>query len=85
MNKPLANQKQIGGNHYQSADIQPWDAMKAWMPKEQFIGFLRGNAIKYVARADKKGNVEDYKKALHYLEKLVEELEPQNQFSREPV
>jgi hypothetical protein len=34
---------QIGGDHYQKV-IQPWDAMEAWMSREQFIGYLRGNA-----------------------------------------
>jgi hypothetical protein len=44
--------------------------MQAWMTPEQFVGFLRGNVIKYMAR-DKNG-VEDLKKAKHYLEKLLE-------------
>jgi len=46
-----ARNKQVGGTHYQKA-IQPWDAMEAWMSREQFIGYLRGNAIKYLARCD---------------------------------
>ena len=36
------------------------------------FGFLRGNAIKYLARCDDKGGLEDLKKARHYLDKLIE-------------
>lgn len=68
-----ANHIQIGGDHYRKKSIQPWDAMAAWMTPEQFKGFLRGNAIKYLARADDKGGVEDLRKARHYLDKLIEQ------------
>lgn len=73
-----AREKQVGGTHYRDLDIQPWDAMKAWMTPAEFRGFLRGNAIKYLARYDKKGFVvEDLRKARHYIERLIEEeLEP---------
>lgn len=67
-----ANDSQVGGNHYTSKKVQPWAAMEAWMTPEQFAGFLRGNAIKYLARCDDKGGVEDLQKARHYLDKLIE-------------
>lgn len=67
-----ANSYQVAGDHYVSKTIQPWDAMQAWMTPEQFAGFLRGNAIKYLARCDDKGGVDDLKKARHYLDKLIE-------------
>lgn len=67
-----ANDTQIGGQHYRDKHIQPWDAMESWMTHEQFVGFLRGNAIKYIARCDDKGGVEDIRKARHYLDKLIE-------------
>lgn len=63
---------QIGGNHYTSKAVQPWAAMEAWMTPEAFKGFLRGNAIKYLARSDDKGGIEDLKKARHYLDKLIQ-------------
>lgn len=71
-----ANSKQVGGTHYQTS-IQPWEAMQAWMTDEEFQGFLRGNVIKYIARASDltlagKGGVQDLEKAHHYLEKLIE-------------
>ena len=68
---PNANTHQEGGNHYITLSVQPWDAMAAWMSKEAFNGFLRGNVIKYIARD--KGGIEDLKKARHYLDKLIEE------------
>jgi hypothetical protein len=67
-----AEDTQIGGNHYANKKVQPWHAMEAWMTRDQFAGFLRGNAIKYLARCDYKGGVEDLKKARHYLDKLIE-------------
>ena len=67
-----ANREQIGGNHYQK-DIQPWDYMKAVMSEYEFLGYLRGNVIKYISRYKDKGGVEDLRKARHYLDKLIEE------------
>ena len=70
-----ANATQIGGNHYASKAIQPWDAMQAWMSREEFTGYLRGNVIKYMARCNDKGGIEDVRKARHYIDKLIEVLE----------
>ena len=65
---------QIGGNHYVK-EIQPWDAMQSWMTSMEFKGFLRGNVIKYVACYKDKNGVEDLEKAMHYLDKLIQEEE----------
>jgi len=64
---PTANDKQVGGDHYKTKTIQPWDAIVNWE-----LGFLDGCAVKYLARWRKKNGVEDLKKAAHYLEKLLE-------------
>lgn len=69
-----ASDKQVGGTHYTTKSIQPWQAMESWMSKEEFVGFLRGNALKYLARCNDKGGIEDVKKAQHYIEKLLEVL-----------
>lgn len=37
--------------------------------------FMRGNALKYLVRAPRKGGVEDYKKAADYIGRLIESLE----------
>lgn len=62
-----ANARQVGGAHYQELAIQPWDAVHAWG-----LGFFDGNAVAYIARWKRKGGVEDLKKAVHFLEKLIE-------------
>lgn len=50
--------------------------LEAWMPKEQYKGFLRGNIIKYLCRVGKKDEtVQELKKAKWYLEKLIEKEE----------
>ena len=67
-----ADLQQVGGSHYKDMAVQPWVAMESWMTPEQFAGFLRGNAIKYLARCDVKGGIDDIKKARHYIDKLVE-------------
>jgi hypothetical protein len=64
----MTDKKQIGGDHYTRLDIQPWEAMQAWMTPEEFRGFLKGNVIKYLART--KNPKDDLLKAQHYLEKL---------------
>lgn len=64
---PAANDRQEGGNHYKQMKIEPWDFIAI-----NNIGFMAGNVIRYVARADKKGGLEDWKKALHYCEKAIE-------------
>ena len=41
--------------------------LEAWLTPEQFIGFCRGNAIKYLSRAGKNGDcIEDLNKAEFY-------------------
>ena len=41
--------------------------LEAWLAPAEFIGFLRGNALKYLSRAGGKGKVEeDLKKAQWY-------------------
>jgi hypothetical protein len=69
------NSFQVGGTHYTDKKVQPWEAMESWLTKQEFCGFLRGNAIKYIARYADKGGIEDLKKARHYLDKLIEFLE----------
>lgn len=67
-----ADDLQVGGDHYKNMLVQPWKAMQSWLTPEQFAGFLRGNAIKYLARCDVKGGIDDVKKARHYIDKLIE-------------
>jgi len=66
------NSHQVGGDHYASKAVQPWQAMESWMSAEAFSGFLQGNCIKYLARYRDKNGIEDLQKAQHYLTKLIE-------------
>jgi len=70
-----ARKTEIGGDHYINMAVQPWDVVDTW-PIEQQIGFHRGNAIKYLMRLGSKDDpLQEAKKAQHYLTKLVELLE----------
>ena len=62
-----ANDIQIGGEHYKSKAIQPWDFISS-----NNIPFLEGSAIKYLTRWRDKGGIEDLKKAQHYVQKAIE-------------
>ena len=47
--------------------------LEAWLPAEQYKGFLRGNALKYLCRVGKKDEaLQELKKASWYLNKLIE-------------
>lgn len=62
----MAPVEQVGGEHY-AASYQHWD----WCA-DTGIGYLEGNATKYLARHRKKHGVEDLKKALSYVLKALE-------------
>jgi len=66
-----ANELQIGGQHYKEMGMQPWDVMEAVLTHEEFVGFLKGNIIKYSMRQGKKDS-DDAGKARHYKMKLAE-------------
>lgn len=63
-------------NHYMSdnSGIECIDAIQASLTKEQFIGFCKGNAMKYIWRAGKKKGSEDtdMRKAEWYCKKAYE-------------
>jgi hypothetical protein len=67
-----ADEMQVGGTHYKDMPVQPWAVMEAVLTTEEFIGFLKGNVIKYSMRQGKKQNSDDVGKAQHYLAKLKE-------------
>lgn len=60
-------ERQVAGNHYRISPLQPWDIIQSWK-----LNFWQGNIIKYVLRAPYKGGKEDFEKARHYLEYLIE-------------
>lgn len=62
-----ASARQVGGNHYLDMPIQPWDFILA-----NNIPFLEGSAIAYICRHRTKEGAKDIRKAIHFLEKLLE-------------
>ena len=67
-----ADDLQISGNHYKEMAIQPWAVMEAVLTHEEFVGYLKGNVIKYAMRAGRKDGSDDAGKAHHYRLKLRE-------------
>lgn len=65
----------INPSHYKQGKIECIDAIEAAMTKEEFIGYLRGNAIKYNWRFRHKGGLEDLKKAQWYINRLIQMLD----------
>ena len=65
-------------NHYKSdgvGDIECIDAIQAALTEEEFIGFCKGNNIKYTWRANRKQDVRtNIQKAIWYMNKLLSSL-----------
>jgi|TARA_R110000822_G_scaffold1313_1_gene5993 hypothetical protein len=59
--------------HYTSGSIECIEAIEASMTNEEFIGYLRGNAMKYQWRHRTKTNAtQDLEKSIWYTNKLIE-------------
>ena len=59
--------KQVGGNHYEKKNIQPWDVTLDWK-----LDPWLASVVRYISRHQDKNGIEDIRKAIHYL-KYVEE------------
>ncbi|UOF83003.1 hypothetical protein [Caudoviricetes sp.] len=62
-----ANDKQVGGSHYQKGAVQHWD-----LAIEHDIPYTLGCATKYLFRWKDKNGIQDLEKAMHYLQKTRE-------------
>jgi len=65
-----ATDRQEGGSHYMSKSIQPIEYILA-----NQLDFCSGCVIKYITRYKDKGGLEDLKKAKHYIDFLIEDME----------
>ena len=66
--------------HYTRGSIEVWDFIR-----DQGLNYFRGNAIKYICRAGFKSphtEVEDIKKAIHYLENELQHALHESEFER---
>lgn len=59
--------KQVGGTHYKDLPIEPIDFIM-----NNNLGWCEGNAVKYISRWQVKGGLDDIRKAIHYLDILLE-------------
>lgn len=63
-------------DHYTQGPIECIDAIEAASTTDQFVGFLRGQIIKYAWRLGRKGDaVQDARKCAWYADRLVKTLE----------
>ena len=70
-----ADDIQIDGTHYKEMAVEPWEVMEMVLTHDEFVGFLKGNIIKYSMRAGRKAGADhDDDKAGHYMQKLREVL-----------
>ena len=73
----ISNQEEhdpINPDHYKVGGIEAIDYMKAKSTPEEFRGYLRLTAHKYISRAGHKDDtVQDYKKAQSFIDRLIKE------------
>ena len=62
-------------DHYTTGSIECIEAIKASMSKYEYLGYLKGNCMKYLWRFEKKGGLEDLLKCEFYLKVLINALE----------
>ena len=61
--------------HYNQRGTECIDAIEAMLTHEEFVGYLRGNSLKYRWRFRYKNGIEDLRKAEWYEKKLLKVLE----------
>ena len=57
----------ISPDYYQKGNIEVTDFII-----DQSMSFLEGNVVKYICRWKNKGGVDDLRKAITYIEKIIE-------------
>lgn len=62
--------------HYTQGGVECIEAIKAALTPEEFKGYCKGNAFKYIWRADyKDSNIQDLQKAVVYINWAIEQME----------
>ena len=59
--------RQVGGDHYRKMPIQPLE----FIAKNE-LSYFQGCVIKYILRYKDKNGVEDLRKAIHFIEMMIE-------------
>lgn len=63
-----ANDRQVGGDHYNKEGEQHWDRIYRLYGRGYFVGC----ATKYIERYHLKNGKQDLEKAIHFIQKLME-------------
>ena len=63
---PTKPKAQVGGTHYSRLSIEPIQFIET-----NQLGYHEGNVVKYVSRWRNKNGIEDLKKAIWYIERLI--------------
>lgn len=58
-------------SHYENLKIDPLEIMFNNFTREEYVGFLKGNILKYLLRYESKGGVDDLLKCKSYLDMLI--------------
>ena len=67
-----ARKRQVGGNHYSRYTTQPIDFII-----DNNLDWCEANVVKYITRWRDKNGVEDLRKAMHYIQLLIDrEVQP---------
>lgn len=69
--------------HYTYGKFECIDVLRDILGHDGFIGFCRGNVIKYLWRYAHKNHLEDLKKARWYLDRMISEEETTELCERE--
>jgi hypothetical protein len=64
---PSPLDSQVGGSHYKDMAIQPVEYIHV-----NNLPYIEGCVIKYVSRWRSKNGIEDLRKAVHFLQMLIE-------------
>ena len=70
-------------NHY-AGQIEVIDYIRDKLTEEGFTEYCCGNVLKYISRWRKKDGVQDLKKAMVYLNWMIDSAEKENEHSRIP-
>ena len=61
--KAFPQDRQVGGKHYKTFRIQPYEFIS-----KNNLSFFQGNVVKYVCRYLNKNGIRDLEKIIHYCE-----------------
>lgn len=64
----------IKDNHYNQSAIEPFEFMALSFTREEFIGFLKGNILKYSLRAPYKNQEEEDRRKCNVYKGLLKKL-----------